>query len=308
MSYRFRRPTQDDLPAVTELVRALWRAEGDEGDPTLVRQHALPRRPTSTATGGWSRTRRDAWSRAAACARAIRTGCGRSAAFFPTTAAAGSAPSCATGSRSGRGSRRRTRPRGRRSGSAPTSAPGTRARSGSSSSAATSCSGTSGRWGSNWTRSRPSRSGPTGSGSSTRGAASTSGPSMRRPTRPSPTTGTTTRRPTTSGRRWMVESDNYDPSLWLLAWDGDEIAGFSLCDLDPGRGLGRRPRRPAPVAAARPRHRAPVRELPRDPRPWQAPREARAWTRRTRPARRKLYESVGMRVLNEFLAYRLIVR
>ena len=34
MSYRFRRPAQDDLPAVTELVRELWRAEGDEGDPT----------------------------------------------------------------------------------------------------------------------------------------------------------------------------------------------------------------------------------------------------------------------------------
>ena len=35
MSYRFRRPGQDDLPAVIELVRALWRADGDEGDPTF---------------------------------------------------------------------------------------------------------------------------------------------------------------------------------------------------------------------------------------------------------------------------------
>ncbi len=108
-------------------------------------------------------------------------------------------------------------------------------------------------------------------------------------------------------RRWMVESDNYDPSLWLLAWDGDEIAGFSLCDLDPGRRLGRRPRRAAPVAAARPRHGASVRELPRDPRPWQA--SAKLGVDAANPTgATKLYESVGMRVLNEFLAYRLIVR
>ena len=35
MSYRFRRPSQNDLPAIIELVRALWRADGDEGDPTF---------------------------------------------------------------------------------------------------------------------------------------------------------------------------------------------------------------------------------------------------------------------------------
>jgi mycothiol synthase len=25
-----------------------------------------------------------------------------------------------------------------------------------------------------------------------------------------------------------VERDDFDPSLWLIAWDGDEVAGFSL--------------------------------------------------------------------------------
>ena len=30
-------------------------------------------------------------------------------------------------------------------------------------------------------------------------------------------------------RHWMEESEDFDPTLWFLALDGDEIAGFSLC-------------------------------------------------------------------------------
>ncbi len=32
---------------------------------------------------------------------------------------------------------------------------------------------------------------------------------------------------------WHVERDSYDPSLWLLAVSGDELAGFSICRTDP---------------------------------------------------------------------------
>jgi mycothiol synthase len=32
---------------------------------------------------------------------------------------------------------------------------------------------------------------------------------------------------------WHVERDSYDPSLWLLAHAGGELAGFSLCRPDP---------------------------------------------------------------------------
>jgi len=32
---------------------------------------------------------------------------------------------------------------------------------------------------------------------------------------------------------WHVERQSYDPSLWLLAQDGEELAGFALCRLDP---------------------------------------------------------------------------
>lgn len=30
-------------------------------------------------------------------------------------------------------------------------------------------------------------------------------------------------------RKWFVESPTFDPSLWVVAWDGDEVAGVSLC-------------------------------------------------------------------------------
>jgi ribosomal protein S18 acetylase RimI-like enzyme len=32
---------------------------------------------------------------------------------------------------------------------------------------------------------------------------------------------------------WHVERDSYDPTLWFLAMAGDELAGFSLCRVDP---------------------------------------------------------------------------
>src|SRR5919108_565517 len=35
-------------------------------------------------------------------------------------------------------------------------------------------------------------------------------------------------------RAWMIERDTFDPSLWLVAYDGDEIAGMSMNYVDPG--------------------------------------------------------------------------
>jgi mycothiol synthase len=38
---------------------------------------------------------------------------------------------------------------------------------------------------------------------------------------------------------WMgrtTESSNFDPSLWFIAWDGDQIAGFALCRYRMGAG------------------------------------------------------------------------
>jgi mycothiol synthase len=40
-------------------------------------------------------------------------------------------------------------------------------------------------------------------------------------------------------RRWLIERESFDPSLWFLALDGAELAGFSLCrqdDTDPAAG------------------------------------------------------------------------
>jgi mycothiol synthase len=49
---------------------------------------------------------------------------------------------------------------------------------------------------------------------------------------------------------WMINNDSFDPSLWFLAFAGDELAGFSLCkqtSIDPTAGyvatLGVRRRR-----------------------------------------------------------------
>jgi mycothiol synthase len=37
-------------------------------------------------------------------------------------------------------------------------------------------------------------------------------------------------------RSFMIERESFDPSLWPLAWDADEIAGFSLCGISPDEG------------------------------------------------------------------------
>jgi mycothiol synthase len=34
-------------------------------------------------------------------------------------------------------------------------------------------------------------------------------------------------------RAWLVESPAFDASLWFVAWDGDEVAGMSLCRVHP---------------------------------------------------------------------------
>jgi mycothiol synthase len=40
-------------------------------------------------------------------------------------------------------------------------------------------------------------------------------------------------------RHWTTRRETFDPSLWFLVFDGDELAGFSLCrqdDVDPNAG------------------------------------------------------------------------
>ncbi len=37
-------------------------------------------------------------------------------------------------------------------------------------------------------------------------------------------------------KHWSVERETFDPSLWFLAFDGDEIAGASLCNLQEDAG------------------------------------------------------------------------
>jgi mycothiol synthase len=40
-------------------------------------------------------------------------------------------------------------------------------------------------------------------------------------------------------RHWTTKRDNFEPTLWFLALDGEDIAGFSLCrqdDTDPRAG------------------------------------------------------------------------
>jgi mycothiol synthase len=34
-------------------------------------------------------------------------------------------------------------------------------------------------------------------------------------------------------RAWLVENPAFDPSLWFVAWDGEEVAGLSLCRVHP---------------------------------------------------------------------------
>jgi len=108
-------------------------------------------------------------------------------------------------------------------------------------------------------------------------------------------------------REWMVDSDWYDPSLWLLAWDGDEIAALSLCSLDPKEGwigvLGtRRPWRRRGLAKAL--LYASFNEI----RARGKPRAVLGVDAQNPTGATRLYEGAGMRVLSESAAYRLRVR
>lgn len=108
-------------------------------------------------------------------------------------------------------------------------------------------------------------------------------------------------------RQWMVDTEFYDPELWLLARDGDEIAGFSLLFVDEGAGwvgvLGvRRPWRRRGIARAL--LYASFREIRE-----RGKRRASLGVDAANPTgATQLYESVGMRVLSEAAAYRKLVR
>jgi mycothiol synthase len=107
--------------------------------------------------------------------------------------------------------------------------------------------------------------------------------------------------------QWMVDTEFYDPQLWLLAKDGDEIAGISLLFLDPHEGwvgvLGVRPpwrRRGIAKALLY----ASFREI----RTRGKPRAVLGVDAANPTGATRLYESVGMRVLSEDAAYRKRVR
>ena len=109
---------------------------------------------------------------------------------------------------------------------------------------------------------------------------------------------------------WMIRSDSFDPSLWFLAFAGDELAGFSLCRqdaTDPNAGyvgtLGvRRPWRKQGLGEALLLHS------------FEAFRE-RGWTRGTLgvdasspTGATRLYERAGMRVYRDTAFFERPVR
>ncbi|HKG20106.1 MAG TPA: GNAT family N-acetyltransferase [Candidatus Limnocylindrales bacterium] len=107
-------------------------------------------------------------------------------------------------------------------------------------------------------------------------------------------------------RAWMVDRKDFDPSLQLLARDGDEIAGISLCNVDGNEGwvqvLGVRPpwrRRGLGEALLL----ASFREL----RGRGVPRAVLGVDAANPTGATRLYERVGMRVLNQEDVYRKIV-
>lgn len=107
-------------------------------------------------------------------------------------------------------------------------------------------------------------------------------------------------------RHWMDTSEDYDPSLWFLAVDGDEVVGVSLCEPQsheaPEAGyvgeLGvRRPWRRRGVATALLRHSF-CEFWKRGKRAITLGVDATSLTNATR-----LYKKVGMRVWREWLHY-----
>ncbi len=108
-------------------------------------------------------------------------------------------------------------------------------------------------------------------------------------------------------RQWMVETESYDPAVWLLARDGDEIAGISLLFIDPDEGwvgvLGvRRPWRKRGLG------RALLLASFREIRERGKPRAVLGVDAANPTGATRLYESAGMRVVAESVAYRKIIR
>jgi mycothiol synthase len=108
-------------------------------------------------------------------------------------------------------------------------------------------------------------------------------------------------------RTWMVESDSYDPANWLLAREGDEIAGISLLFIEPDvgwvgvLGVRRRWRRRGLGKALLLASFHEIRERGK-------PRAVLGVDAQNPTGATRLYESAGMRVINESAAYRLLVR
>lgn len=108
-------------------------------------------------------------------------------------------------------------------------------------------------------------------------------------------------------RAWMIERESFDPSLWLIAREGSEIAGFSFNYAAPQEGwigvLGvRRPWRRRGLG------RALLLESFRELRALGLPRAALGVDAENPTGATRLYESAGMRVLFESHAYRKILR
>lgn len=113
------------------------------------------------------------------------------------------------------------------------------------------------------------------------------------------------------GRRPPTEHDyirflgnpNFDPSLWQVAWAGETIAGVALCEINE-RGVGeitdlsvRKPYRNQGLA------RVLIVQAVRTLKARQ-PKHIRIFTDSSDPfGARKLYESVGFRVLTEYIRY-----
>ena len=306
MDYRFRRPTQDDLPTVLELIRALWVADGDYGDPTwfvstLFRVTDLDR---------------DWWLVEDAEGRLVASGCVRPRHPHRLHTLGGVLPEH-RGRRIGTELRDRIEERAREQ--AQDAPEGEEVRLGAG-------VGSTNESGRRFFEARgyelirhfwemvidldeepPRAEWPEGirlaharRGVDEHAVHAASDEAFADHWDHYPT-------PYDEWARWMVDTDHYDPSLWLLAWDGDEIAGLSLCDLDPDEGwvgvLGvRRPWRRRGLA------RALLYESFREIRERGKPRAKLGVDAANPTGATKLYESVGMRILNEELAYGLIVR
>jgi mycothiol synthase len=108
-------------------------------------------------------------------------------------------------------------------------------------------------------------------------------------------------------RAWMIERDSFDPSLWLIAREGDEVTGVSFCYAAPQEGwvgvLGvRRPWRRRGLG------RALLLESFRQLQARGLPRAALGVDAENPTGATRLYERAGMRIVFESHAYRKILR